>query len=70
MWKYSQETEHTLEELRLAFKETKVTMSAQTEQLQSQINDLEKQIDLEDKRAKYLHAKRSANEVQMTGMWS
>ena len=55
----SQETEHTLEELRLAFKETKQTMSSQTESLQSQIDELQREIQLEEKRAKDLHDKRT-----------
>ena len=42
-------------------------MNAQTEQLQSQINDLVRQIDLEEKRAKYLLAKRTASDVQGAG---
>jgi hypothetical protein len=56
----SQETEHTLEELRLAFKDTKVTMNSQTEQLQLQIDDLKREIELEEQRAQFLIAKRLA----------
>lgn len=55
----SQETEHTLEELRLAFKETKRTMHNQTESLQAQIDELQREIHLEEKRAKDLHDKRT-----------
>merc|ERR1711939_850354 len=56
----SQETEHTLEELRLAFRETRETMNSQTALLQSQIDDLQYQIQLEERRAKDLLAKRMA----------
>mmetsp|Transcript_10051 Transcript_10051/g.15214 ORF Transcript_10051/g.15214 Transcript_10051/m.15214 type:complete len:576 (-) Transcript_10051:147-1874(-) len=56
----SQETEHTLEELRLAFKETKGTMNRQTDALQSQINELQNEIQMEERRAKDLLAKRIA----------
>ena len=55
----SQETEHTLEELRLAFKDTKRTMHSQTESLQAQIDELQREIHLEEKRAKDLHNKRT-----------
>ena len=55
----SQETEHTLEELRLAFKDTKQTMGSQTDSLQSQIDDLQREIQQEEKRAKDLLAKRT-----------
>lgn len=55
----SQETEHTLEELRLAFKETKRTMHSQTESLQAQIDELQREIQLEERRAKDLHDKRT-----------
>mmetsp|Transcript_12060 Transcript_12060/g.18219 ORF Transcript_12060/g.18219 Transcript_12060/m.18219 type:complete len:578 (-) Transcript_12060:185-1918(-) len=54
----SQETEHTLEELRLAFRETKGTMSSQTEALQSQIDELQNEIQMEERRAKDLLTKR------------
>lgn len=54
----SQETEHTLEELRLAFKDTKRTMNSQTESLQAQIDELQREIQLEEKRAKDLLDKR------------
>jgi hypothetical protein len=54
----SQETEHTLEELRLAFKDTKHTMHSQTESLQAQIDELQREIHLEEKRAKDLLDKR------------
>lgn len=56
----SQETEHTLEELRQAYKTTKATMDARTGQLQSQIDELEGLIQLEEQRTKLLHAKRLA----------
>ncbi|CAM9264981.1 unnamed protein product [Ectocarpus fasciculatus] len=56
----SQETEHTLEELRQAYKTTKVTMDARTGQLQAQIDELEGLIQLEEQRTKLLHAKRMA----------
>jgi hypothetical protein len=55
----SQETEHTLEELRLAFKETKRSMHSQTESLQAQIDDLQREIHLEERRAKDLLDKRT-----------
>mmetsp|Transcript_32814 Transcript_32814/g.55333 ORF Transcript_32814/g.55333 Transcript_32814/m.55333 type:complete len:574 (-) Transcript_32814:89-1810(-) len=56
----SQETEHTLEELRHAFAETKVTMDAQTGVLQQQIDELQLQLANEDERLKALRNKRSA----------
>lgn len=56
----SQETEHTLEELRQAYKTTKLTMDARTSQLQAQIDDLQGLIQLEEQRTKFLHAKRLA----------
>jgi hypothetical protein len=62
----SQETEHTLEELRLAYKETRRTMSSQTEVLQAQIDDLHFEIEMEEKRAKDLIAKRMAAAVDST----
>jgi len=55
----SQDTQYTLDELRLAFKETKISMESRTEQLQQQINDLQGQIDSEEQRAKILQLKRS-----------
>lgn len=59
----SQETEHTLEELRLAYKETRRIMNSQTEVLQAQIDDLHFEIEMEEKRAKDLIAKRVAAAV-------
>ena len=59
----SQETEHTLEELRLAYKETQRTMSSQTKVLQAQIDDLHYEIEVEERRAKDLLAKRMAAAV-------
>lgn len=56
----SQETEHTLEELRLAFKETKISMNSQTELLQLQIDELKHEIQMEEQRAQFLIAKRVA----------
>eukprot|EP01042_Synura_sphagnicola_P004358 gene4358-5524_t len=56
----SQETEHTLEELRQSFKETKREMDERTGELQSQINDLHAQISAEEQRAKSLQIKRMA----------
>jgi hypothetical protein len=56
----SQETEHTLEELRHAYAETKVTMDAHTGVLQTQIDELQQQLASEDQRLKALHAKRLA----------
>eukprot|EP01041_Mallomonas_annulata_P001881 gene1881-3649_t len=56
----SQETEHTLEELRQAYKHTKHDMDSRTGQLQTQIDDLVLQIDAEERRAKSLQMKRMA----------
>jgi hypothetical protein len=56
----SQETEHTLEELKQAYKTTKETMDARTGQLQAQIDELQGLIRLEEQRTKFLHAKRLA----------
>lgn len=56
----SQETEHTLEELRLAFKETAKSMNSQTEALQQQIQELKNEIQIEEKRAKDLLLKKNA----------
>ena len=56
----SQETEHTLEELRHAYAETKVTMDAHTSVLQTQIDDLQRQIANEEQRVKTLRSKRLA----------
>lgn len=56
----SQETEHTLEELRHAFADTKVTMDAHTGVLQTQIDELQTQLSSEDQRLKSLQAKRIA----------
>jgi len=56
----SQETEHTLEELRHAFAETKVTMDSHTSVLQQQIDELEQQLTAEDQRLKALRSKRAA----------
>lgn len=53
----SQETEHTLEELRHAFKETKVMMDSRTGQLQAQIDELQMLIAAEEARAKALALK-------------
>lgn len=55
----SQETEHTLEELRHAFAETKVTMDSHTGVLQAQIDDLQTQLANEDARLKSLRNKRT-----------
>jgi hypothetical protein len=54
----SQETEHTLEELQHAFKETKLSMDTRTGQLQGQIDELHDQIVGEESRAKSLQIKR------------
>lgn len=54
----SQETEHTLEELNQQLKETRLTMDAQTGQLQYQIIELHNQIESEDNKAKALRMKR------------
>jgi len=56
----SQETEHTLEDLRQAYKQTKDEMDGRTSQLQSQIDDLDTQIRSEESRARSLLAKRMA----------
>ena len=56
----SQETEHTLEELRHAFAETKVTMDSHTGVLQTQIDELQTQLAAEDQRLKTLQSKRTA----------
>jgi len=56
----SQETEHTLEELRHAFKETKATMDARTGQLQKQIDELQTLIAAEEAKAKALIQKRDS----------
>mmetsp|Transcript_5223 Transcript_5223/g.5352 ORF Transcript_5223/g.5352 Transcript_5223/m.5352 type:complete len:586 (-) Transcript_5223:47-1804(-) len=58
----SQETEHTLEELRQAYKQTKQEMDGRTGQLQGQIDDLDLLITAEESRARSLQAKR------MTGL--
>lgn len=55
----SQETEHTLEELRLAYKETAKTMNSQTDALQQQIQELKNEIAIEEKRAKDLLNKKN-----------
>lgn len=55
----SQETEHTLEELRLAFKDTKHTMHSQTASLQAQIDELQREIQLEERRARDLLDRRT-----------
>jgi hypothetical protein len=55
----SQDTQYTLDELRLAFKNTKISMDSRTEQLHDQIGDLQKQIDSEEQRAKTLQVKRA-----------
>jgi len=54
----SQETEHTLEELNQQLKETRLSMDAQTGQLQYQIVELHNQIESEDNKAKALRLKR------------
>jgi hypothetical protein len=60
----SQETEHTLEELRHAFKETNTSMNARTGLLQKQIDELEGLIAAEEAKAKALIQKRdSASEM-------
>jgi hypothetical protein len=56
----SQETEHTLEELRLAYKETAKSMNSQTDALQQQIQELKNEIFIEEKRAKDLLIKKNA----------
>lgn len=56
----SQETEHTLEELRHTYTNTKVTMDAHTSVLQAQIDELYNQISGEEVRAKALLTKRMA----------
>lgn len=56
----SQETEHTLEELRHAFADTKVTMDSHTGVLQMQIDELQQQLAAEDQRLKTLQTKRTA----------
>eukprot|EP01032_Pedospumella_encystans_P007903 gene7903-9421_t len=56
----SQETEHTLEELRHAFVDTKVTMDSHTGVLQMQIDELQTQLLSEDQRLKTLQNKRTA----------
>ncbi len=55
----SQETERTLEELRHAFKETKVSMDERTGSLEDQINDLQGYISSEEQRAKALMHKKT-----------
>jgi hypothetical protein len=55
----SQETEKTLEELRHAFKETKISMDARTGVLQTQIDDLEQHIGVEGERTKALSAQKT-----------
>lgn len=63
----SQETEHTLEELRHAFKETKSTMDSRTGQLQKQIDELQGLIAAEELRAKALEQRKmSASELGAT----
>lgn len=57
----SQETEHTLEELRHAYAETKVTMDSHTGVLQQQIDELQQQISNEEQRVKSLLNKRIAS---------
>ena len=56
----SQETEHTLEELRHAFKDTKSTMDARTGLLQKQIDELQGLIATEESKAKALIQKRDS----------
>jgi hypothetical protein len=56
----SQETEHTLEELRHAFKDTKSTMDSRTGLLQKQIDELQGLISTEETKAKALIQKREA----------
>merc|ERR1711871_1649560 len=55
----SQDTQYTLDELRQAFKETKISMDSRTEQLHNQNGDLQNQIDAEEQRARILQLKRS-----------
>merc|ERR1711871_471463 len=55
----SQDTQYTLDELRQAFKETKISMDSRTEQLHNQIGDLQNRIDAEEQRARILQLKRS-----------
>jgi hypothetical protein len=55
----SQDTQYTLDELRLAFKNTKISMDSRTEQLHEQIGELQGQIDAEEQRARTLQAKRA-----------
>jgi len=57
----SQETEHTLEELRHAFTETKTTMDAQTTVLQMQIDELQLELANEEIRLKALRSKKEAS---------
>jgi len=59
----SQETERTLEELRHAFKETKVNMDARTGVLDLQIADLASHISVEEQRTKALMHKKTAAPV-------
>jgi hypothetical protein len=56
----SQETEHTLEELNLASKETAKMMQSQTDALKQQIQELKNEIFVEEKRAKDLLIKKNA----------
>lgn len=56
----SQETEHTLEELRHAFKDTKSTMDSRTGLLQKQIDELQGLIFTEETKTKALIQKREA----------
>jgi hypothetical protein len=56
----SQETEHTLEELNLASKETAKVMQSQTDALKQQIQELKNEIFVEEKRAKDLLIKKNA----------
>jgi len=61
----SQETERTLEELRHAFKETKVSMDSRTGVLELQITDLASHISAEEQRTKTLmHKKTQATGTQ------
>lgn len=60
----SQETEHTLEELQHAFKETKEVMESRTGVLQEKIDELHMQISSEEQKAKTLQAKRMMGEAE------
>jgi hypothetical protein len=61
----SQETEHTLEELRHAYKETKLTMDARTGVLESQINDLQQAIDAEENGIKALMQQKTGGPIEV-----